>query len=450
MKWLFGFRKKSSPTVEDIRKVGSHMVRIQSLDMFGPYSESEDGQYLLIRQDSDRERGIGGYRDSGNGRFALVKKGQVIYVGECERPTEGEVSNTGTFAITDTLFGDKLGSKLYVYSGDGALCLSHVFTANTLNIGISIEGTHVVVQLCNSDSKDSGKLYLFDVSQSKIISAFVPETGWADKYEFSLPERIVYLCYKNNRRYAYSFDGTFLDNQRYDRERVEDASPTDLVLIVREKLSGATQEQLPSLLSMINKAFEGNLSVCHDYRALAYRLKGEIQESLDNVEQAISAYQEALNIDPKIGVKQRLKKLEKAIKPEGPSESAKRRTKPTSKSPELSPISCAAVQEVFYNFTQYAFIGGAIKAEPLDVTHFPTVLTILRSGTLTQQGLAAQPLQVQRVLYELLTQYIMFLTMNPELPFPSDFLAQSSAKALGPQVAAYMAEHEWPFPQMLQ
>lgn len=447
MKWLFGFGKKFSPTVEDIRKVGSRMVRIQSLDMFGPYSESENGQYLLIRQDSDRERGIGGYRDSGNGRFALVNKGQVVYVGECECPTEGEVANTGTFAITDTLFGDKLGSKLYVYLADGTLRLSHVFTANTLNIGISVEGTHVVAQLCNSDTEDSSKLYLFDISQSKVISAFVPETGWADKYEFSVPEKIVYLCYKNNRRYGYSFDGTFFDSHRYDRERVEDASPTELVVIVREKLSGATNEQLPTLLSMINKAFEGNLSDYRDYRALAYRLKGEIQESLGNVEQAMSAYQEALNIDPKVGVKQKLKKLEKETKQTG---SVMRRTKSISKPSELSPISCAAVQEVFYNFTQYAFIGGAIKAEPLDVRHFPKVLTILRFGTLTQQDLATQSLQVQRVFYELLTQYIMFLTMNPELPFPPVFLAQSSAKALGPQVTEYMAEHEWPFPQMLQ
>jgi tetratricopeptide (TPR) repeat protein len=450
MKWLFGFRKESPTTVEDIRKVGSSMIRIQSLDIFGPYSESEDGEYLLIRQDSDRERGIGGYRNSGNGRFALVKKGQVIYVGECERPTEGEVSNTGTFAITDTLFGDNLGSKLYVYSGDGTLRFSHMFTANMLNIGISVQGTHVLAQLCNSDTEDSGKLYLFDIRQSKVISAFVPETGWADKYEFSVPDKIVYLCYKNSRRYAYSFDGIFLDSHRYDHERVEDASPTDLILIVREKMNGSTQEQLPSLLSMISKAFEGNLNDYHDYHALAYRLKGEIQESMGNVEQAISAYQKALNIDPKVGVKQRLKKLEKEIKLVGSSGSTKKRTKLISKPPKLSPISCAAVQEVLYNFTQYAFIGGSIKAEPLDIKHFPTVLTILRSGTLRQQDLATQSLQVQRVFYELLSQYMMFLAMNPELPFPPDFLTQSSAKALGSQVTAYMAEHKWPFPQMLQ
>jgi len=452
MKWLFGSNKKSAPVVEDIRKVGSRMVRIESLDMFGPYSESENGQYLLIRQDSDRERGIGGYRKSGNGRFALVNKGQVVYVGECERPTEGEVANSGTFIINDTLFGDKLGSKLYVYSAGGVLSFSHVFSANTLNIGISAEGTHVVAQLCNSNTEDSSKLYLFDISQSKVVSAFVPETGWADKYEFSVPNKAVYLCYKNNRRYGYSFDGTFLDSQRYDRERVEDASPIDLVLIVREKLNGATNEQLPDLLSLISKAFEGNFSEYQDYQALGYRLKGEILESLGNLEEAILAYQKALNINPKIGVKQRLKKLEnknQSVCPSG-SAPATRRKQPASKASGLSPISGAAVQEVLYSFTQYAFVGGAIKDESLNVKYFSKVLTILRFGTLTQHELATQPLQVQRVFYELLTQYLMFLSMNPALPFPADFLAQSSSKALGTQVTAYMAEHGWPFPQMLQ
>ncbi|WP_157817637.1 tetratricopeptide repeat protein [Candidatus Thiodictyon syntrophicum] len=314
MKWPFSFGKQSSPKAGDIQKVGSRMIRIASLDMLGPYSESEDAQYLLIRQDSDQKHGIGGYRTSGNGRFALVSKGKVVYLGECQRPTEGCVANTGIFAITDTLFGDKRASKLYVFSSSGALRLSHAFKANTLNIGISAEGTHVAAQLCNSDTEDSGKLFLFDVAQSKVISSFTPETGWADKYEFAVAEKMVSLCYKNKRRYRYSFDGIFLDENRYDRERVEDASPTDLVLIVREKLTNTSNEQLPVLLSMINKALEAGLSDYPDYRALAYRFRGEIQELLGAVEHAISAYQEALKVDPKVGVKQKLKKLEKQLK----------------------------------------------------------------------------------------------------------------------------------------
>ena len=65
MKWLFGSKKKKAPEKDDVRKVGSRMLRISSLDMFGPYSESRDGRYLLLRQDSDREQGRGGYRESG-------------------------------------------------------------------------------------------------------------------------------------------------------------------------------------------------------------------------------------------------------------------------------------------------------------------------------------------------------------------------------------------------
>ena len=452
MKWPFGSKKKKASKSEkdDVRKVGSRMLRISSLDMFGPYSESRNGRYLLLRQDSDREQGRGGYRESGNGKFALVDNGSVVFTGECERPTEGAVSNSGTFAITDTLFGDKLGSKLYVYSADGNLIFEHRFSANTLNIGISPEGSHVAAQMCNSDTDDSGKLFLFDISQAKVIAAFIPETGWAKEYEFSVSDGILTLCYRGNRKYEYRFDGTFLDTERFEFERVEDASPTELVLLVREKLKSATNEELPGLLSLIDRAFVGNLSEYHDYRALAFRLKGEINESLGNADQAISAYREAISIDPKIGVKQRLRKLEKANAPSGSSYAKKKKGKPATNNVMKYPITGETVQEAIYNFTQYAFIGGSIKETPLDAEKFASTFTILREGPLSQEELAAQSLPTQRVIYELLTQYIMFLSMNPSLPFPPDFLAKSNSKMLGHHVTAYIAEHEWPFTQMLQ
>ena len=316
MKWLFGSKKKKIES-GNVRKVGKRILHIKSLDMLGPFSESEDCQFLLVREDADRDRGIGGYRDSGNGRFALINNGNINFVGECERPTGADVANTGTFAIVDTLFGDKLGSKLYVYSADGELLLEHLFTANTFNIGISVDGTYVIVQLCGSDTDDSGRLYLFDVYQSTVVSAFVPETGWAKKYFFSVPEKIVCLFYKEKRQYRYRFDGDFFDEWRYKRERIEDATPREVVLIVKENLSSVTHEELPDLLSVINGAFDGNLSQYHDYQALAYRLRGEIYECLGNAQQAVADYQEALGINPKIGVKRRLKKLENEISESG-------------------------------------------------------------------------------------------------------------------------------------
>ncbi len=237
----------------------------------------------------------------------------MVCVVDCERPSTGCVSNVGIFAIADSLPIDKLGSgsKLCVYSADGELNLSRKFSAIIFSMGISPDGTHAVVQLSGSklDSKDGGRLYLFNISNSSVVSAFFPETGWAEKYEFSVPEKILYLCYKNNRRYRYSFDGSFFDRGLYDRERVEDASATELVNIVREKLREAGEEELPELLSMINRAFEGDLSKYDDWRALAFRLKGEILETLGDAEQAVLAYKNALKINPKIGVKQKLKRL---------------------------------------------------------------------------------------------------------------------------------------------
>jgi hypothetical protein len=113
-------------------------------------------------------------------------------------------------------------------------------------------------------------------------------------------------------------------------------------------------------------------------------------------------------------------------------------------------VTGTSVQELFYNFTQHAFIGGSIKKTPLDSEKFSSAFSILRAGPLSQQELAFQSLSIQRVIYELLTQYIMFFSMNPSLSFPSDFLDQSNSKLLGHQVTSYIAQHKWLFPQMIE
>ena len=438
MKRLFGYEshspkdkknmgeQQSRTRPEEVRRVSRRIARIETpnIQMSGPFSESEDGNYMLVRQDRDRERDIGGSRRSGNGRFALTYDGQVVFHGECERPTGGVVANTGTFAITDFLFADRTGSKLYVYSSDGKLQLSHSFSANTHSVGISPEGTHVAAQI------HSGELYLFDIEQHKQISIFVPKSGGASHYMFSARERVLHLCYlNNNRQYRYSFDGTFLDADRYDRERVEDASSTELVSIVRERLDGATKEDLPTLLSLIDLSLERDLSEYRDYEALAFRLRGKIYDSLGDAEQAIDSYREALRIDPRIGVKRRLTTLEKER-----TSSNSDGVPAESKESEFGvvPVTATAVAEVLYNFSQRVCVSSGVQDHPLSVEHFPRVIALLASGQLTQRDYDTQPLPVQRVLYELLTQYIMFLTMNPHLKFPPDFLRESSASTLGP------------------
>lgn len=313
MKWLSWFKKKSQPTVTtSIKKIGG-CVSINGLDIFGPYSESENGEYLLVRRDADEKSGRGGYRTSGNGRFTLLKDSQIIYHGECERPTEGAVSNSGTFIIADSLFGDSLKSKLYVFAPSGELLMSHLFSAKIFSVFLSPDGEHGMAQLANSSSSDASKLYIFDIESGRPVASFIPESGWADEYEVGTDEGTVWLINKDGGRYKYSFDGVLLNPEQYAADRREKATALELVFMVRTSLPHTPVSQLPLLLSMINKALMDEQAELRGYLALALKLKGNILEAMNEIEQAISAYQRAIDIDPKIGVKQRLSHLQKQV-----------------------------------------------------------------------------------------------------------------------------------------
>lgn len=313
MKWFFKLLALgSSYRSTDMKYIGTRLVRIKSINMIGPFEKSPDEKYVLVLKDSDKKGGRGGNRLSGKGRFALVRDGKVLYTGQCERPTNGVVSNSGSFAIGDTLFSDKVGAKLYVYTPNGELTFSHKFSANIKSMGISDNGQYVIIQLYNSDTEDSAKSILFDTSNKRIISRFDPISfGNVKHYEFFMNEGFIQFCYSSGRKYLYTFDGTFLDYERYDKERIEDASATDLVMIVREKMQSPSPEKLPVLLELIERAFSMGLKGFHDYSPTAFRLKGEILEAMNNRTEAISSYKKALELNPKIGVKRKLQQLEK-------------------------------------------------------------------------------------------------------------------------------------------
>jgi tetratricopeptide (TPR) repeat protein len=111
-------------------------------------------------------------------------------------------------------------------------------------------------------------------------------------------------------------------------------------------------------------------------------------------------------------------------------------------------LSGSEVNEVIYNFTQRCFIGER-EPEDLDLSQEEPLFKRLAAGPITQVDAHQLPQGQRRVFRELLTQYIMFLEMNKQLPFPPDFLTDSSYDELGTQLLEYICHHKWPFPQML-
>ena len=112
-------------------------------------------------------------------------------------------------------------------------------------------------------------------------------------------------------------------------------------------------------------------------------------------------------------------------------------------------LPAADVQKALYDFTQSAFGNIDNEDDSLDLEAFSHTMHILRRGELSRDDVIGQSVGTRRVLRELLTQYITFMTMFPHLRFPPGFLLNSSPTSLGSDMTSYMLEHGWPYPQLL-
>ena len=106
------------------------------------------------------------------------------------------------------------------------------------------------------------------------------------------------------------------------------------------------------------------------------------------------------------------------------------------------------VVALVYNFTQRCFIGEEGSSD-VDLSHELGLVRRLESGPISQVEAHQLPQGQRRLFRELLIQYIMFLEMNRELPFPPDFLSDSTEDQLGTNILEYICHHRWPFPQTL-
>jgi len=308
--------KVRDPEKSKPRKIFDSMIELPSIGMFGPYAESQNGEYTLVWSDSDPSAGVGGYRERGHGSYALVHNDAVVCTGKLERPNDGKVANNGTFVIADWCFGGSLKSRLHGFLSSGQQILRSEFSANMFNTGLSNTGEYAVAQLASSPTEDGGCLAFFNLSEGKLLWKKVPETGWAESYRFDDERYKIGLVYKRFGTYEYSYEGEFRDAERWEQDRIRYGSGYDLLAVCREKLEDSigelSIEESNKLLEIIDRAI-AKKDVRDDTgtNARALRMAGEIHEMLGELHLAIEKYERALSLDPKVGVKRKLQKLKK-------------------------------------------------------------------------------------------------------------------------------------------
>lgn len=116
---------------------------------------------------------------------------------------------------------------------------------------------------------------------------------------------------------------------------------------------------------------------------------------------------------------------------------------------ESNMLTSSHVAEPIYNFVQMAFAGKDFNAALIKVDA-DRILERIATGTpLPIKDAMGLPAGERKALQELLTQYVMFLTMFSDLEFPPHFLLGTDDVTLGKPLLEYIAKHQWPFPQQL-
>lgn len=292
-----------------------HIFRLG--EYVGLHSRSPNGRWVLSWSDSVPSMGIGGHRESGNGSYLLydTEAGQVVVRGEMARPNGGHVADSGHFSIEDWHFGSSLSGTFNVFEPNGQLVIAKDVTANILMSEISNNGLFALFQTANSTTEDGHQLFLIDVRQRAIRYSIDPLAGWPERYSIDEDTEEVIAHLKDLGAFRYDSKGVFIDAAKLAQAklvspRYEFAIPAAEALLKSPDLTAETARQA---LDIVGRARKHGADQVDFWKAKSLKLQGLAHEALGELREAVKAFDEALALDPKIGVKRKRDSLAKKI-----------------------------------------------------------------------------------------------------------------------------------------
>lgn len=289
-------------------------------DFFGRAHRSPNKRWIVGCNDSDGA-GRGGHREGGHGRVVLVdhSSDNVMHELNCfARPMDAAVSNTGSYVVQDASFGSALQGDVVAIGADGCERYRRRYSANVYNIGLSRCGRYAAVQTANASSVDGNLLEVLDLDRSGVVFSVQPATGWADKYSFEVDSegRLTTLGveHKGLGRFTYSASGEFHDAQAFQAAQLERGDYGTKLMAARDLLkAAATPDNARKALNTADVALAEGAKDRPDWGAIAHRVRGESYEVLGQLPEALRAFELALSLNPKVGIRKRAVALRKKL-----------------------------------------------------------------------------------------------------------------------------------------
>lgn len=309
---------RQSPISQTIVSFSDDFMKIKSIGFSGLFNKSKSGEWVIGWRDSV-EQNRWGNRERVHGCYVLYNaiQNRIILQGKIERPNSGRVANNGCFSIEDSHFGGGLSGTFYVFSPAGKELIKKRLNAIIFNSGISDEGRFAICQTaCNPKSVDGNLLIAFSIEQGNELFSLHPTTEWANSYKFIENTAHFVVIIKNIGKFRYDSQGNFIDAEKYDAARLNCNEFVAVLLAAEQILKEPTpnHEHAQAALAAARRARSLGADNDQGWKAVALKIQGMAHESLGNSKEALSAYDDALKINPKIGVKRKADTLRKKLK----------------------------------------------------------------------------------------------------------------------------------------
>ena len=225
------------------------------------------------------------------------------------RPNNGSVADNGTFCLEDWHFGSALSGTFHVFNAQGAPIITKELSANILDSGISRSGRLAYCTTAISPTEDAHKLFLFDLKAGRQLFAVTPARACE---RFGFDEATLQLVAKvaGGGEYRYGSDGALVDEGAADVALLGSTNYSDVILTAESMLNGKPGvAELESILTALIRARGLGADDNPAWRPAALKVQGLAHEALGQASEAIGCYEEALQLNPRIGVKRKLDSL---------------------------------------------------------------------------------------------------------------------------------------------
>lgn len=299
-------------------RIRSGYLEADEPDFYGLAHVSPNKQWAVGCDGGDgRPRGGGHVRENSRVLLVAMPRGQMVReIRSVARPRHVAVSDVGIFAVHDSGFGSELSADAIAFDASGTELYRRHYSANIASMAISQCGRFLAVQTCSAPkSPDDSLLELHDLAGKTVLFSKVPETPWSDKYAFDVENgelKRLWVYAHGIGRFAYSATGAFVDAGKYQAATLAKGD-AGARLMASDKLLRSSSAPLDAeaVMSVVKSVMAEVPKIEQAWQAKAYRLKGKALEILARPVEAITSYELALALDPKIGVKARLTALRK-------------------------------------------------------------------------------------------------------------------------------------------